>query len=90
MRIEWVMWIDRGSCDDSLRWMTQGFCFTVFCISPPGISKGLPSKSRQANIETFLISHVPGNRAPVAVLLCSSALLPSPPAAAAFESAELP
>lgn len=65
MRIEWVMWIDRGSCYDSLRQMTQGFCFTVFCISPPGISKGFSCRSRQAKIQTCLISHPIVNLAPV-------------------------
>lgn len=65
MRIEWVMWIDRGSCYDSLRQMTQGFCFTVFCISPPGISKGFSSRNRQAKIQTCLISHPIVNLAPV-------------------------
>lgn len=65
MRIEWVMWIDRGSCYDSLRQMTQGFCFMVFRNSPPGISRGFSSKSRQAKMQTRLISHPIASCAPV-------------------------
>lgn len=68
MRIESVMQIDRGSCYESLKQMTQVFCFMVFCVYHQEFPRGFSSKSRQAKIQTFLISHPIvklGTRAPV-------------------------
>lgn len=58
MRIEWVMQIERGSCYDSLKQMTQVFRFTIFCMYHQEFPRCYcSSKSRQAKIQTFLIRH---------------------------------
>lgn len=51
------MQIDRESCYDSLKQMTRVFCFMVFCTYHWEFPRGFSSKSRQAKIQTFPISH---------------------------------
>lgn len=60
MKIEWVMQIDRGSCYDSLKQMTQVFCFMIFCVYDQEFPRGFSSKSRRAEVQPFLISHPVG------------------------------
>lgn len=57
MRIEWVLQIDWGSCYDSLKQMTQSFCFMSFCMFHQEFPRGFSSKRRQAKMQTFLVSH---------------------------------
>lgn len=57
MGIEWVTQIDRGSCYDSLKQMTQVFCLMLFLMYHQEFPRDFSSKSMQTKTQEFPYSH---------------------------------